>query len=144
MGYETKLVLIDLPEWKKEAHVNKQKADEPVFEPVDYTDEIATIDLSKMGSGNCFSMLDSSLPKDHTKEPDMVTVKLFYDGNTQYEVDCYDRPLYAVPARHVLRVLQKTQREDPEPYRRMEMAIPLLKEFILGFGENAHCVLYGH
>jgi len=67
----------------------------------------------------------------------------FYDtdGNTRVEFDRYDRELSALPIDQVIKIIQKTNRNNP--YRRYKVALGILKTIKTTF-QNPHVVLFGH
>lgn len=124
MGYETKLIIGTLTHMK----CFKDKND------CDLVLEIASINLCK----SCF--YDTWL----NKERDTHRV-YFYgsDGNTEISTDRYGSQLFSIDPKEVLKLME--QENKPEPYRRYNAAIPMLKSLIKDFkGEKLTCILYGY
>ena len=59
--------------------------------------------------------------------------------------DSYGEPLRAVPIELVIKAMSKAVKEDTPPYRRFEMALPLLKVIKKRFTEGTvFCILFGY
>jgi hypothetical protein len=125
MGYEVRLVLLD---FRKDAH-KVFGANAP------YASTIGTLDLCKVGSEIC----------DGIEKAELFGARVaFYlpgNGDEHVKTDMYGKKVKAFKAKRMLSILKKAN--DPD-YRRFKMAIPLLEQFIEGFGENAYVGCFGH
>ncbi len=127
MGYEVKLYLGELS--------GSRDADGS-----SYLSTVASIDLSKP-YGNLAAFTETN------KEGDRAYL-YGSDGNTRMTEDCYGKQLIAVPAPKVLKIMKDEAKKnrtdyDGNGYRRYNLAIPLLEQFIKEF-ERPSVILYGH
>jgi hypothetical protein len=134
MGYETELLI-------------GRKLDEPHRRVKTYFIKLASLELSKVYTGNFGKLIERIQKKRNAKKYPRT---YYYEGyckkcDEEFEIktDCYGAPLRLVPIKEVLEAIVTDNKL--EPYRRFKMAIALLREMIRGFkGEELYCVLRGH
>lgn len=125
MGYEVNLVLL---EKYKNSHI-------AIGGEYPYAAVVGTLDLCKVG----FEINDGI-----TKAEKFGANVSFYlpgNGDEPVKTDCYGKKVKAFKATRMLAIIKKAR--EPE-YRRFKMAIPLLEQFIKGFGDTAYVACYGH
>lgn len=126
MGYEVKMIVGTTP-LSPDSH-----PDQP-SKGLFWIREIAELELCNIGDGPLYKLIQKyKAMKQHPC--------YFYgsDGNTQVSTDRYDEALYKIPAKEVLKALRK----DDLEYRRIPIAIDLLKAIIKEFPKEDPIVVF--
>lgn len=116
MGYESKIFIVNVISAKD----------------FRYADEIATVDMSKMGYGNGWREL--------FKSP--IDFKVWYRGE-EIDTDCYDEHLKSADYNDVI-VWLKNYMRDNEYYRRVPVLLGILNGINPNDWDNLKIVHYGY
>ena len=121
MGYESRIFIIDRNER------TTPKGDKWV-----YGEKIAMVNMCKMG-------YDSGFHELFTKP---IDYKIFIDGETETDVDCYGEHLKSATVQTVIDWLEKEIKTDD--YRRLPVLLGLLKGFQTDRWSELQVVHYGY
>lgn len=86
-----------------------------------------------------------SLPVEAVSKVSEELIEVAEGWEDEIKTDSYGTPLRAVPIDMVIKAMRKSMKEETPPYRRYEMALPLLKVAKKRFEtKKLYCVLYGY
>lgn len=121
MGYESRIFIVERHEHKMPSGANWV-----------FAEKIAVINMCKMGYDNGFHELFST-PIDY---------KIFIDGDTETDTDCYGEHMKYAKPDDVIRWLKRAIKKDG--YRRMPVLLGLLNGFKEGQWADLQVVHYGY
>lgn len=107
-----------------------------------YMSIVGMVDLCKCG---CNGALPDIIKSSHKKDVNSSTGPVYFfafGSNKRVKEDSYGDRMYPVPAKTVLKAMRKSHEE--EKYRRYAITIPMLREFIKAFKDDAVVVFYGY